>query len=165
MQKPKSVRVLAIIASICAVLNIILNICVFINPAPVMNLFVYTGTELNPDIPSLANSLLIASYLSIVPFLAVCIAGAFSKTVSFFKGVLSAVLTVVLYCGSYVASHIFSSKAMQEAVYNGEDAIIYLNILISTENILHFLNTAALVLICCACAVEIYVSRNQAKEN
>ncbi len=165
MQKPKSVRVLAIIASICTALNIILNICVYLNPNPVINLFVYESDGLNPDIPSLAKTLLIASYLMIVPFLAVCISGAISKTIGFTKGVLSAVLAPILYCGGYIASHIFSSKAMQEAVYNGEDAIIYLNILISTENILHFLNTAALVLICCACAVEIYISRTQAMEN
>lgn len=165
MQKPKAVQVLAIIASICIMLNIILNISVFLNPNPLMNLFIYNYEELNPDIPSLAKLLLIASYLMIVPFLAVCIAGAVSKTIGFTKGVLSAVLAPLLYCGGYVASQILTNNAMKVAVINGSDTIVYLNILISVENVLDFLNTAALVLICCACAVEIYVSRTQVREN
>lgn len=165
MQKPKAVRMLAIIASICAALNIILNICVYLNPNPVINLFVYESDGLNPDIPSLAKTLLIASYLMIVPFLAVCIAGAVSKTIGFTKGVLSAVLAPILYCGGYIASQILTNNAMKAAMVYGTDTMVYFNILVAVENVLDFLNTAALVLICCACAVEIYVSRTQAREN
>ncbi len=164
MQKPKSLRILAAVASVFIIVDIIINICAYFNPETVFNLFVYESVNLNPDIPSNSQILFIISYFRMIPLLAVCVTGFLTKKVSFIKGVLSVVLAGFMYILGSGVSNMLSNKALQLASVNGKDTLALLSVLSNVKGMLSFMNTAALVLICCACAVEIYITRNQAKE-
>ncbi len=165
MQKPKSIRVLAEVASIFIIVDIIINLCAYFNPDVVLNLYVNERESLNPDIPSNSQILFIISYFSMIPLLAVCVTGFLTKKASFIKGVLSVVLAGFMYILGSGVSNMLSNKALQLASVNGKDTLALLSVLSNVKGMLSFMNTAALVLICCACAVEIYIAHNQAKEN
>lgn len=142
MQKTKALRILPVIASICVVLNIILNICVFLKPTAIAGLFTPEYNNINPETCPVANSFLIASYLTIIPFGAVCIAGVVSKTLKRTKGVISLVLAVSLYCISEILARVFSIFALRESTRYGLDTSIHIKILTSVEELFSSLKLA-----------------------
>ena len=156
MKKPVATKQLALYSVVCAGLCFLLQSTAAMLPGQFINLFERTSTM---ELAMQWKLLLIGmSAVSVLPMAAIGIWSLLTKEITRSRAMMTVVLTPVLYVAGMIVNSGMRALSLRMVVGTGSDSVLAFSTAMSSMQLFTLLNTAALVLVCCAGAIELYLT-------
>ena len=158
MKKEKALKIMAVISAVLSGSSVLLGCIVVIFPQSCRGLFFGDFTF---EDWSLGSAMLFMLIEALFPLLltALAVFGAVSGTMTFKKGIISAVLTVSYNIIKWLISHRMGTTSLQLCVHDGgTEMVALLSAVNSALSVIHYLNFLAVLLLISTASIEIYAS-------
>lgn len=167
MNKPDCIKKLALISALLTGIYFAISIILIINPQIAASILGnYYTSDIEIGFSSEVKTFLILKEMAILPLAAMAIYIAASKKFSNTHGVVSVTLSSVIYViASILFNIINASIAMLASQTGGTSALVTVNIVNTSKSFFNYFLFAALILLCCASAVEMYAAKHNISDN
>lgn len=158
MQKDKALKSMAVISAVLSGISVLLGCIAVIFPQSCRGLF-FGGAYLENWSIGPAMPFMLIEALFPLLLMALAVFNAVSGTMTYIKGIISAVLTV-LYSIIRTLAYVWIWKlSLNLCVYEGQETISVLNVVNSALSMINYLNFFALLLLISTASIEIYASK------
>ncbi|MBP0973865.1 MAG: hypothetical protein J5851_08170 [Oscillospiraceae bacterium] len=155
MEKPHATKQLALYALVCAGGCFVIQSCCALLAGQFSGLFGSVSVDLEPQWKLL---LIAISAFSALPMAGVALWSMLSKDITKSKAMTTVILTPILFVAGGLAGSGMRVLTTRALVSTGVDSYGAFATAQSSMSLFGLLNTAALVLICCAGAIELYLT-------
>ena len=163
MDKPRSLRILAVAAALVSLLGIMLNTVVVLNPHIAAILLGYGNVKEMMDAKLNSGTVTLMMIQAFIPALMTILCGIniFADKVSKPRSTFTFIAGPAAYIVISIASTIIYTYAIRSAIADGINTVQLISSITSVRSVLAYIHTAAFVLIMCAAAVEHYIGRKE----
>ncbi|HQM00086.1 MAG TPA: hypothetical protein PLH98_05930 [Ruminococcus flavefaciens] len=163
MDKPRSLRILAVAAALVSLLGIMLNTVVVLNPHIAAILLGYGNVKEMMDAKLNSSTVTLMMIQAFIPALMTILCGIniFADKVSKLRSTFTLIAGPAAYIVISIASTIIYTYAIRSAMADGINTVQLISSITSVRSVLAYIHTAAFVLIMCAAAVEHYIGRKE----
>lgn len=158
MQKDKALKIMAVISAILSGCSVFLGCIVVIFPQSCGELFFRGAVLENRSIGSAMSFMLIEALFPLL-LTVLAVFSAVSGTMTYTKGIVSAVLTVLYSIVRTLAGVWIWRTSLTLCVREGQETVSLLNVVSSALSMINYLNFFALLLLISTASVEIYASK------
>lgn len=164
MNKPDCIKKLALISALLTGIYFAFSIIVVINPQIAANILgTYYASDIEIGFTSEVKTFLIIKELFILPLAAMAIYMASSKIFSHKHGMISVILSSVIYIIGMISSTIFHNISFR--ISPSISATATVSIVNNSKIFVNYFLLAALILLCCASAIEMYAAKHKNSDN
>lgn len=162
MQKDKALKIMAVISAVLSGISVFLGCIAVIFPQSLGGLFF---GDLRLESWSLGSAMPFMLIEALFPLLLMALAvfSAVSGTMTYKKGIVSAVLTVSYQIVKTLAGFWIWRSSLILCVSKGEETVAVLNAVNSALSMINYLNFFALLLLISMASIEIYASKKGEK--
>lgn len=163
MDKPRSLRILAVAAALLSMLGIMLNAVVVMNPHIAAIILGYGNMKDMMDAKLNSGTVTLMMIQAFMPALMtiICIINIFADKVSKSRSTFTLIAGSAAYIGISIASTIVYTYALRSGMTDGINTVQLISSITSVRSVLSYLHTFAFVMIMCAAAVEHYIGRKE----
>jgi hypothetical protein len=155
MQKPNATKQLSLYSLVCAGVCILLQLMIAVSPAPFIRMYVH----MDADLPwSLRFVTIFLVLVRILPLGILALWSLLQAAITRSKSLMTVILAPVLYVVGMLAGSGLS--VMESMIVSRErtEMVAAFSAVQSTVNWFSLLGTASLVLLCCAGAIDLYLT-------
>ncbi|MBR1738916.1 MAG: hypothetical protein IJ737_01370 [Ruminococcus sp.] len=158
MKKPLSIRILMMTAALITGVLIVLDIYAVSNPELIVRLLGATDEVKSAPLPSLSRSLLMMRAGAVLPITFLSVFNAVSGKAGAFKAAAAVFLSEFFNILRIAADNYLYGRAIRSAAGEGAATIEKILLTNNAMTIIGHLAFIAIMLICCAAAVEMYIA-------
>ena len=163
MDKPRSLRILAVAAALLSLLGIMLNAVVVLNPHIAAIILGYGNMKdmMDAKLSSATVTLMMVQAFIPAVMTVICVINIFADKVSKSRSTFTLIAGSVAYIAISAASAIIYTYAIRSAMKDGINTVQLISSITSVRSVLAYIHTFAFVAIMCAAAVEHYICRKE----
>lgn len=155
MEKPKVTKQLAFIAMLFVGVNFLLNVLAILFPELYFWLF---RVNFDPELQVITKAILLVDAACVLPLGALCFWSRQQNGISENTAMGTLILAVICYFVQLIGSALLRVLTMHMA--NGASEIAMCSYINNARSYFSFCIIAALVMICCAASIELYITKS-----